>query len=301
MARRGTPGWIWTVFGPFPGLVAISLLFAALTRDSGRFLTVDNWQMIAVWSVTMGAAALGMTVIMIAGRIDLSVGSVVALVSVAVALAIRDYQLSLPLAILVGIGVGGLCGFGTGALITGPGVVPFIVTLGSLKIFRGAAKWFAGSTPVYTDIDARYLWSNQVLALTPDPHWLGAAPGVWTLPGMSVLVALMLRVSLPGRYIYATGFNEATARLCGIRVLLVKPAVYSMAGLLTGLAGVMQFFYLHGEGGPTVYDDLEHQVIAAVAIGGGSLSGGEEMVLGTLIGCLIMSVLTNGCTHGGRA
>ncbi|MEO6807858.1 MAG: ABC transporter permease, partial [Isosphaeraceae bacterium] len=146
IAWRGTLGWIWTVFGPFLGLVAISLLFAALTGESGRFLTIDNWQMIAVQSVVVGAAALGMTVVMIAGGIDLSVGSVVALVTVAVALAVRDYHLALPLAILFGIGVGGVCGFGTGALITGLGVVPFIVTLGGLKIFRGAAKWFSGST-----------------------------------------------------------------------------------------------------------------------------------------------------------
>ena len=125
------------------------------------------------------------------------------------------------------------------------------------------------------------------------------APGVWVLVVLSVVLALALRYSLLGRYIYAIGSNEATARLCGISVARVKIAVYTLAGLATGLAGVMQFVYLDATGDPVTADGLELQVIAAVVIGGGSLSGGEGTVLGTLIGCLIMSVLNNGCVHAG--
>ena len=102
-----------------------------------------------------------------------------------------------------------------------------------------------------------------------------------------------------GRHIYAVGSNEATARLCGINVPAVKVLVYSLAGLATGLAGLLQFTYLRATGDPVTADGLELQVIAAVVIGGASLSGGEGTVLGTLIGCLIMSVLTNGCVHAG--
>jgi ribose/xylose/arabinose/galactoside ABC-type transport system permease subunit len=298
-ALRGTLGWAWTVLGPFLGLIAIVALFGVLTRSSGQFLTAFTWRTIAVQTVVVGAAALGMTLIMISGGIDLSVGSVVALVTVAVGLAIRDAHLPLPLALAVGLLVGGLCGLWNGALITGLGVVPFIITLGSLKIFRGLAKWLADSTQVYTDVEGQARWFSEVLALNPRPRWLVVAPGVWVLLGLSVLVALLLRYSLLGRYIYAVGSNEATARLCGIRVPAVKLAVYGLGGLLTGLAGVMQFFFLHGEGDPTVSDGLELQVIAAVVIGGGSLSGGEGTVLGTLIGCLIMSVLASGCSHVG--
>ena len=125
------------------------------------------------------------------------------------------------------------------------------------------------------------------------------APGVWLLLGLSLIVAVMLRSSLLGRHAYAIGSNEATARLCGISVPRVKLAVYGLAGLLTGLAGGLQFLFLGGTGDPTTADGLELQVIAAVVIGGGSLSGGEGTVLGTLIGCLIMSVLNNGCVLAG--
>ncbi len=296
---RGTLGWVWTVLGPFLGLLLITGLFAFLTRDSGTFLSVYNWRTIALHTVVVGLAALGMTVIMIAGGIDLSVGSAVALVTVATALLVP--WLGLPLAMLVGVGVGGLCGLVNGGLITGIGVVPFIITLGTLKVFRGLAKWLSGSTQIYIPAESKHWWLDRLLAAEPRPGWefTLVAPGVWLLLALSLFVALMLRFSVFGRYIYAVGSNESTARLCGINVPGVKLAVYTLGGLATGLAGLMQFVYLHAEGDPVTSEGLELQVIAAVVIGGGSLSGGEGTVLGTLIGCLIMSVLNNGCVHAG--
>jgi ribose/xylose/arabinose/galactoside ABC-type transport system permease subunit len=207
--------------------------------------------------------------------------------------------LPLAWALAGGVLLGGLCGLFNGGLVTGLGVVPFIITLGSLKIFRGLAKWAANSTAVYVPEESKEWWFGRLLATEPEPLWLLVAPGVWALLGLSALLALALRYSLLGRYLYAIGSNEATARLCGINVPLVKLAVYGLAGLATGLAGVMQFSYLDATGDPVTADGLELQVIAAVVIGGGSLSGGEGTVLGTLIGCLIMSVLNNGCVHAG--
>lgn len=306
-ALRGTLGYVWTVLGPFLGLLLTAALFAWLTRDSGAFLTAYNWRTIAVQTVVVGTAALGMTLIMISGGIDLSVGSTVALVTVVVAVAMRDQGVGLAAAMVLGVALGGLCGLVNGGLITGLGVVPFIITLGTLKVYRGLAKWMSSSTSVYVPRDAKAPWLDRILTAEPVTWALpgggslstGVAPGVWLLLGLSLFVALTLRYSLLGRYAYAIGSNEATARLCGIHVPGVKLAVYGLAGLLTGLAGVMQFVYLHAEGDPVTAEGMELQVIAAVVIGGGSLSGGEGTVLGTLIGGLIMSVLTNGCVHAG--
>lgn len=296
--------WVWTALGPFLGLLLVTALFAWLTRDVGTFLTVLNWRTIAVHTVIVGTAALGMTAIMIAGGIDLSVGSVVALVTVVCARVSNGFLLggasipgSLPAGLVAGILAGGLCGLFNGLLITRLGVVPFIITLGGLKMFRGLAKWLSASTLVY--VADRPWWLARLLATRPEPAWLLLAPGVWLLLGLSLLMALGLRMSLLGRYIYAVGSNEATARLCGIPVERIKLAVYGLAGMAFGLAGVMQFAYLDGTGDPTTADGLELQVIAAVVIGGGSLNGGEGTVLGTLIGCLIMSVLSNGCVLAG--
>jgi ribose transport system permease protein len=307
---RGTLSWVWTLLGPFLGLVLIVVLFGTITRDSGTFLTADNWRTIAVQTVIVGTAALGMTIIMIAGGIDLSAGSTVALVTVCIAMfvkkvdpllsdSLRDLKLVLPLALLLGIAIGGLCGMINGALIAGLRVVPFIVTLGSYTVYRGFATWLASSTTVYVPGDVKPWWFTQIMKIEPEPHWLLVAPAVWVLLGLSMLVALALHYSLLGRYMYAIGSNEATARLCGINVPFIKVIVYSLGGLAMGLAGVLQFAYLGAIGDPTTAGGLELQVIAAVVIGGGSLSGGEGTVMGTLIGCLIMQVLKNGCVHAG--
>jgi ribose/xylose/arabinose/galactoside ABC-type transport system permease subunit len=311
----GSLGWVWTVVGPFLGLIGIVLLFAYLTRDAGRFMTLDNWRTIAVQSVIVAIAALGMTLVMIAGGIDLSVGSVVALVCVVMALLLRGSQWHLPqilggatltlpainmlFALPIGIAIGGLCGLINGTLITRLRLLPFIVTLGGMKVFRGLAKWLASNSSVYAPQDSMPGWFEPLMKIDPTPRWLMVAPGVWIVLALSVLLALVLRYSLFGRYIYAIGSNESTARLCGIGVSRVKVAVYGLAGLMTGLASVMLFSQFRGTGDSTAADGLELQVIAAVVIGGASLNGGQGTVLGTIIGCLIMSVLNNGCVHAG--
>jgi ribose transport system permease protein len=288
-----------TLFGPFLGVIAVAGLFAFLTRDTGSFLTAGNWRTIAVHSVIVGIASLGMTMVIVSGGIDLSVGSAVALVTVCVAVLVRDRHMSVPAAMACGVGIGGLCGLFNGGLITGLKVVPFIITLGSLKIFRGLAKWLSNSESVDIPRAMKPWWFGRLLAIDPSPSWWIVAPGVWILLGLSVGVAALLRYTVLGRYFYAVGSNESTARLCGVNVPGVKLSVYGLAGLLTGLAGVFQFVFISGTGDPTTADGLELQVIAAVVIGGGSLAGGEGTVLGTLLGCLFMSILESGCVHAG--
>jgi len=328
-AARAVLAGLIRVVGPFLGLGLVIGLFAYLTRESGAFLDPYNWRTIAVQTVIVGTAALGMTAVMISGGIDLSVGSTVALVTVAIACLASLFSDSLellalvapdstwpdrlrpavlPLSMFAGLLVGGACGLLNGTLITGLRVVPFIVTLGTLKAFRGLAKYLAGGSSVYTTEIPKPAWFARPLAIDPAPSagWdrpldeLGRlAPAVWILLALGILVALVLNRTLLGRYLHAVGSSEPTARLCGLDVPGTKRAVYALAGLATGLAGVWQFLYLGGTGDPTTADGLELQVIAAVVIGGGSLAGGEGTVLGTLIGCLIMSVLNNGCVHAG--
>jgi len=139
---------------------------------------------------------------------------------------------------------------------------------------------------------------THVLASVPDPAWLILPPGVWLMFLVAVLAAVFLRYTVLGRFACAIGSNESAVRLCGIHVERTKLLLYSIAGLTTGLAGVMQFCRL-SIGAPTTAVGLELDVIAAVVIGGGSLSGGEGSVLGSLVGAFIMAFLRSGCTQIG--
>jgi len=172
--------------------------------------------------------------------------------------------------------------------------VPFIATLGMLEVTRGTAKWFAGQQTV----NVSETWINELLVTFPRPAWLLIAPGVWVTILLAVVAAVVLRNTVFGRRIFALGSNELAARACGISVARLKVWVYGLAGLLFGLAGVMQMSRLR-QGDPTVAAGSELDVIAAVVIGGGSLSGGEGSIFGSLIGALIMAFLRNGCQQIG--
>jgi len=265
-----------------------------IRQAENRFLTADTFRSTANQTVAVGIAAMGMTMIIISGGIDLSVGSVIALASVVTAWFLRAGWSPVPAA-LAGVCVGGACGLVNAGMITRLKVVPFIATLGMWGIARGLAKGIAAEQKI--DAPAGWL-GDSILVRNPEPPWLLASPGVWTMIILAVLVWALLRYTALGRYVFAIGSNEATARLCGIRVERVKLYLYGIAGLTTGLAGVMQFCRLT-VGDPTTAMGAELDVIAAVVIGGGSLAGGEGSVFGSLIGALIMSFLRTGCTQVG--
>ena len=265
-----------------------------IKQHENRFLTVNTFRGTANQTVAVGIAAMGMTMIIISGGIDLSVGSVMALTSVLTALCLRGGWSPIP-AVLAGLVLGGFCGLFNALMITRLKVVPFIATLGMWGIARGLAKGLAGEQKI--DAPAGWLGSH-VLVRQPEPAWLLVSPGVWSMLLLAVVVWAVLRYTALGRYIFAIGSNEATARLCGIHVERTKLYLYGIAGLCTGLAGVMQFCRLT-VGDPTTAMGAELDVIAAVVIGGGSLSGGEGSVFGSLIGALIMAFLRVGCDHVG--
>jgi ribose transport system permease protein len=281
------------ILGPFLGLILVIAIFSLLPEVQDRFLRLGNFKSVATQSVIVALGALGMTLIIISGGIDLSSASNIALSSVIAAYAIN---VGLPPLVAVGAGIltGGIVGFVNGSLITRLRVVPFIITLGMMGIARGLAKMIARNQK----IDAPLTWVNELMAKSPRPSWLLMSPGIWIMAVFAVAMAFVLRSTVFGRHVFAIGSNEATARLCGIRTDRTKVAIYAIAGLFCGLSGVMEFSRLT-VGDPTVAVGLELDIIAAVVIGGGSLSGGEGSILGTIVGVFIMSFLRNGCTMMG--
>lgn len=279
--------------GPILGLVLVILIFSILMESPGRYLSPFNLRIVLAQTVIVAIGAIGMTLIIISGGIDLSVGSVIALSGVMSALLLNA-GLSPVGAVGAGILAGGVVGLVNGLAITRLRVVPFIATLGMLGVARGTAKWLAGQQTV----NIPETWVNELLVTFHRPAWLLVAPGVWITLLLAIMAAVMLRNTVFGRRIFALGSNEQAARACGISTDRLKVWVYALAGLLFGLAGVMQMSRLR-QGDPTVAAGSELDVIAAVVIGGGSLSGGEGSVFGSLIGALIMAFLRNGCQQIG--
>jgi ribose/xylose/arabinose/galactoside ABC-type transport system permease subunit len=203
------------------------------------------------------------------------------------------------LALVLTLATGCLCGLLNGSLISFLRVVPFIVTLGTMTLYLGIAKLIAQETTVRPDRATQVPdWLSDLLSIRSKALWAGLPLGIWLMIGLALVLAAVLRYTVFSRYVYALGSNEATARLCGINVSANKIAVYTLAGLFVGLAGICQFAYL-SVGNPTSGLGLELRIIAAVVIGGASLSGGRGSVVGTLCGVGIMAVIDSGCTQLG--
>ena len=286
---------VFTLFGPFLGLIFVYIIFLFLAPQS--FHTLYNTKTFLTQAVIIGIGALGMTLVIISGGIDLSVGSQIALGTVVTATVLKAYSAPemgfwLPLcAACAAVAVCAVCGLIIGSIVSGLRIVPFIVTLGVMQIARGVAKGIAGQTTVVAPSN----WLNDLMVVEPRMDvWYSVAPGVWLMLFLLAVMFVVLKFTVFGRHVFAIGSNEATARLCGINVALKRIWVFALCGAMTGVASVMQFSNLT-VGDPTAAVGMELDIIAAVVIGGGSLSGGEGSVVGSLVGALIMAILRNGC------
>ncbi|HTK37776.1 MAG TPA: ABC transporter permease [Pyrinomonadaceae bacterium] len=286
--------WL-TVLGPFLGLALVIAAFSILTGSPEKYLSPFNIRIVLSQTVIVAISSIGMTMIIISGGIDLSVGSVIALAGVVTALCINA-GIEPIFAVCAGVAAGGVIGLFNGLAVTGLRVVPFIATLGTLGIARGIAKWIAGQEPV----NVAPTWINKLVVTFPDPPWLVLSIGVWVAIILAIVMAVALRRTVFGRRVFALGSNEAAARACGIATGKLRIWIYTLAGLFFGLAGVMQMSRLR-QGDPTVAAGSELDIIAAVVIGGGSLNGGQGTILGSIVGALIMAFLRNGCQQIGWA
>ena len=266
---------------PFATLLA---LFIALTIATPHFLTVINLSSVARQTAVINIMALGMTLIIITEGIDLSVGSILGISGLFGCMAIQAGH-SIPVAIFAGIVTGLICGLLNGIMITQLRISPFIVTLGTLEAYRGLALVVSKGLPVHGLPDS--------FSFLGDGNLLGIPFSLWVLGICAVLMHFLLENTKLGRYAFAIGSNTNAAYYAGVPIKFHLTAVYAIAGLLTGLAGMIEASRLM-TGQPTAGQGYELQAIAAVVIGGGSLQGGEGSVVGTLIGAFIMGLLSNG-------
>lgn len=272
------------------GLIAAWLvIFGIFSSQVQSFHTLTNLETIVRQMVIVGFGAIGMTYIIITGGIDLSAGSMVALVTVVIATMLNK-GMNPMVALLIGVGTGAACGLLNGLLVSKMRVGAFIVTLAGLSAYRGLAKGLGHEQKV----NAPETWlGNLTSALGPNEHWKLFSSSGWLMIICAIVASIVLRYTVFGRHVVAIGSNEHAARLSGVRVATVKTAVYVIGGLFFGLSGLMQFSRLT-VGDPTVAVGLELDIIAAVVIGGASLSGGEGSIWGSLIGALIMTTIRAG-------
>jgi ribose transport system permease protein len=268
-------------FGTLFGLIGLCVLLWILTP---HFLTVSNLLNVAEQTAIIAIVAVGMTFVIITAGIDLSVGSVLAFSGVVMA-SLLHAGAWLPIALLAGLGSGLICGTFNGLFITLGRLPPFIATLGMMSVARGAALMFTDGRPISGFSDQfRRIATGEILQLR--------LPVIIMAAVYAAAHFVLTRTRL-GRYTYAIGGNETATVLSGVNVKLFKTAVYSLAGMLSGLAAIILTARLNSAQ-PIAGIMYELDAIAATVIGGTSLMGGEGTVFGTLIGALIIGVLKNG-------
>ncbi|QCQ93794.1 transporter [Rhodococcus sp. SGAir0479] len=268
--------------GPLAALVALVVLLALL---SGDFLTTNNLLNVGVQAAVTAVLAFGMTFVIVSGGIDLSVGSIAGLSGIVTGWTATTAGVPMWLAVLAGMASGVLAGVVSGILVTAGRMPPFIATLAMLSVARGLALVIADGRPIPVDGWVATLGSGELFGFLPYP--------VLVLIAAAIATGLILRRTYAGRAMYAIGGNAEAARLSGIRVNRQQVLVYALSGLFAAVAGILLAARL-ASAQPEAGTGYELDAIAAVVIGGASLSGGVGTAVGTLIGALILAILRNG-------
>jgi ribose transport system permease protein len=272
---------------------ALIVLFIGFSIASPYFRTFDNFVGILLATAVNGVLALGVTFVIITAGIDLSVGTVLTFSAVMTGVFITNWHMPIPLGILAGLLAGTLAGFVNGIVISRMKIPPFIATLGMLYITKGLSLVISELKPIYfNDTPAfREMAMGSILGRIIPGFEVPNA--VLIMFGAAIIANLILTRTVLGRYTFALGSNEEATRLSGVNVAVWKTAVYTLCGLFSGLGGVLMASRLNSAQ-PALGAGYELDAIAAVVIGGTSLSGGEGSILGTIIGAFIISTLTNG-------
>ena len=271
-----------SVVGPFAALILV-VIVVSLTTD--RFLLPQNLSNVTLQVSIVALAAIGATLVILAGGIDLSPGSVLALSSCTLAILVKNWGWPVELAIPATLLLGALLGLCNGVLSAYLRIPAFVVTLATLTIYRGLAFLITGGTPIFSiSPKLRPIFYGSFLGVPLPLYYVLVA---------FVLAALFLRYTVPGRAIYAVGGNESAARFTGIKVNRTRLLTFVIAGLTAAAAGVLTTARLDS-GSPNYGVGLELQAIAAAVIGGASLAGGSGNIIATLFGALIVAVVQNG-------
>ena len=265
-------------------IIALATIGAALTWAHPSFLTVPNLVNVVRQISINGILAVGVTFVLLSGGVDLSLGSVVALAGVVAASAAHPEQFPVAVPVALGVLTGAACGAVNGVVVTWGRVAPFIATLGMMTAARGLALKISGGRPV-SSLSAEFTALGGDVAGVPIP--------VIILAAIALGSVMFLKNVRLGRHLYAVGGNEAAARAAGISVGGVKLLAYTVCGALAGVAGVVLAARIT-TGQPNAGVGYELDAIAAVVIGGTSLSGGVGGVGGTILGALLMGVINNG-------
>lgn len=270
-------------YGSFIALIFLVIVIGAISPD---FRTVNNFLSLLRQSAINGLIAFGMTCVILTGGIDLSVGSVLALTSIICAHTIK-IGLPAPLSMLIALIFGIILGTISGLMVTKSRLQPFIATLITMTGYRGLTMILSGGKPISR------LGNNLLLNQIGKGSFLGIPIPLWILIIFFAIFLFVLKKTVLGRQIYATGSNAKAAELAGININNIKLIVYAVSGFMASLSGLILVSRL-GSAQPTLGSGYELDAIAAVALGGTSMTGGRGKITGTLIGILIIAVLNNG-------